>query len=541
LTVATLGLVRALSRSDVALRYQALSEASAGTCPPDDVWVEEQPSVAVEPFEPSGPGLWEPTSSYVATLRLAGSPVVDREPFEAADISSFTAVSGAWTFDDGALVASSATEGAFGDVDWDLYRVDAQGALGPGGELGVVVLADPANLSQGVRALIRRDPGGGGILVVESATGVPIQHAPIADIGDASALVVEIFADAIRCRCGDATVSVLRDTRRTGGCVLAATDARVTSLQVRGIDMYRQPFHTSRYEGFSEHVGSCAGLERYDAGPAAEAVTTLRARLGGALAAAMDPGAPAVDREARFGEVASALAVPLREDPRQVHVTCMTSPTDRWLLLETPEPIDFAEEIALNLALKVVRPGLSAADRTRLGALIEQALRAPQPPSPWPGPVRPERHGVRGLVVPEALHGILDGPGTRRPAYSARLEGKFLLVTELSSGVVARVRAPLLTPEDRASLVDVTVDLNASARIIRWHLPSLVAWVDQDVTVIQNGPATHALVLPGAEGLVDGTYRMTLALTRRWIDTLDPVGPDNAYLDDAMIEFDLTG
>ena len=219
LTVAELGLVRALSRSGTALRYQALSEASAGTCPPDDVWVEEQPSVAVDPFEPSGPGLWEPMASYVAIMRLAQSPVVDRGPFEAADISSFTAVSGTWSFDDGALVATSAATGAFGDADWDIYRIDVHGALGPAGELGIVVLADPANPSEGLRALIRRDPAGGGSLLVESATGVPIQDEAVADIGDASALVVEVFADAICCRCGDATVRVpVTLVERAGAC-----------------------------------------------------------------------------------------------------------------------------------------------------------------------------------------------------------------------------------------------------------------------------------------------------------------------------------
>lgn len=541
LTNATLGLVHALSRSGTALRYQRLSEASAGTCPPDDVWAEQQPSVGVDPFDPDGQALWEPRASYVATMRLAGSPVVDRDPFEAADITSFSAVGGSWTFDEGGLAASAATSGAFGDADWDLYRVDVSGGLGPGGELGVVVLADPATSTQGVRALIRRDAAGGGSLAVESATGVPIGEVPIDDIGEDSALAVEVFADAIRCRCGEAVVSVPRGDRRTGGCVLLATDARVASLQVRGIDMYRQAFTTSRYEGFTEHVGSCTGLERYNAGAAAEPLATVRARLSGAVVAAMAPAAPSVDREARFGEVASALAAPLREDPRRLHVTCMSSPTDRWLLLESPEPLDLAEEIALGLALKVVRPGLSDADRVRLGALIEAALRAPQPPGPGPfGPIRPDLLGVRALVVPERFGGILDAPGARRPAYSAILAGKFLVVTELATGTVGRVRAPVLGPEDRALLEDVRVDLNASLMIIRWHLPNVVSWEDQAVTVIQNGPATHAFVLPTA-GLADGTYRLTMSLTRRWFDTTDPVGPGNAYVDEATIELEVAG
>jgi hypothetical protein len=93
----------------------------------------------------------------------------------------------------------------------------------------------------------------------------------------------------------------------------------------------------------------------------------------------------------------------------------------------------------------------------------------------------------------------------------------------------------------RRLLVDVSVDLNASLQIVRWRMPDVVQWVPQPVTVIQDAPGTHALVLPSAGGLPDGSYRLGLAITRRWFDTLDPVGPGNAYLDDAAIEFAIAG
>lgn len=539
-TGATLGIVLALTHDRKALRYRALNEASAGSCSPDDVWVEQQPRVGIEPFDPSGRALWEPLASYVAVMRLAGSPVVARHRFEPADVSAFSSITGAWTVTDGALEASAASTGGFGETDWDLYRVDVRGSLEPGGELGVVVLADPAHPTRGVRAVLRRGTGSSGTLVVESSTGVAIDSVPVTDIGDDSALVVEAFADAVRCQRGDAVVSVPRGDRGPGRCVLLAETARVTSLEVRGLDMYRQPFRTSRYQGFGEHVGSCTGTEWYDAGPAAEALASLRARLSGAIAAAMKPAAPAADREARFAEVASALAAPLREDPQRVHLTCMRSPTDRWLLLETPEPLDVTEEIALSLELRTVRPGLSTADRVRLGALLEATLREPERRGPFDRFLA-ERVGVRGLVVPLRLRDFLDAPGARRAAFSARLEGKFLLVINLKTQAVMRVRTPSLSPEDRAMLTDVTVDLNASLQILRWHTPDIVEWVPQAISVIQDASATAALILPAAGGLTDGTYRLSMAITRRWFDTLDPVGPGNAYLDDATIELELAG
>jgi hypothetical protein len=42
-------------------------------------------------------------------------------------------------------------------------------------------------------------------------------------------------------------------------------------------------------------------------------------------------------------------------------------------------------------------------------------------------------------------------------------------------------------------------------------------------------------VLPAAP-LPAGTYRLVLSMTRRWFDTVDPLGPDNAYLDEAWVE-----
>ena len=126
-----------------------------------------------------------------------------------------------------------------------IESTSTDGISGPGGELGIVVLDDPTDPAQGVRVIVRRTTVGG-TLVVESSAGVPIDTVPLEDVGRDGALVVEVFADTVRCRCGDAGVSVPRGDRGTGGCVLLATNARVTSLHVHGLDMYRQPFRTSR-------------------------------------------------------------------------------------------------------------------------------------------------------------------------------------------------------------------------------------------------------------------------------------------------------
>lgn len=540
LTTASLGILLALTHDGRALRYKALSDASAGTCPPDDVWVEQQPRVGVDPFDPSGRALWEALASYVVVMRLDGSPVVERRPFEAADIGAFSATSGSWSVADGALVAEGTASGSFGDDDWDLYRVDVMGSIGPGGEIGAVVVADPSHPADGIRVFVRRGAGDAGTLVVESASGSAIDSVPAGQVGATSGLTVEVFADTIRCRCGDAVVSVPRGDRGPGACQLLATGSSVSSLRVHGVDMYRRPFRTSRYEGFAEHVATCTGIERHDAGAAAEPLTSVRTRLSGAIAASMRPDAPAADRESCFNDAASALAVPLREDAERMHLTCVTGASDRWLLLESPEPVDFTEEVELTLEQKVTHGGIGPADRTRLGALIEAALKGPRRPG-FPLPFSlPAAVGVRRLVVREGFNGILDAPGARKAAFTARFYGKFLALTNLRTRVVTRVKAPPLSLADRELLAGASVDLNASLRIIRWHVPTLTTWEPCPCAVVQNAPATHALLLPAAP-LSDGAYRIGLRITRKWFDTVDPVGPDNAYLDEAEIDFSLAG
>ncbi|HEX7945416.1 MAG TPA: hypothetical protein VF495_12155, partial [Phenylobacterium sp.] len=66
--------------------------------------------------------------------------------------------------------------------------------------------------------------------------------------------------------------------------------------------------------------------------------------------------------------------------------------------------------------------------------------------------------------------------------------------------------------------------------------PDDAEWRAVALTTIQNADGTHALLFaPG--GLPGGEYRLQLGITRRWFDTTAPVGPDNAYQDEATLSF----
>ncbi|MEO6443968.1 MAG: hypothetical protein ABIP66_02235, partial [Gemmatimonadaceae bacterium] len=163
LTRALLGVVSAMSLDRRVRRYRDLATTSTGSCTPDAVWHEQQPRVGVEPFDAAGRPLWDASASYIATLRLEGGPVVERAPFEPADVTALADVSGTWTVIDGALVATAPAHGAFGDPTWDLFRLELQGHLSAGGSMGAAVLVNPAHPSQGIRAVVRRGAGSDGV------------------------------------------------------------------------------------------------------------------------------------------------------------------------------------------------------------------------------------------------------------------------------------------------------------------------------------------------------------------------------------------
>ncbi len=541
LTHATLGIVNAMSLERRARRYRDLTSASTGTCTPDAVWHEQQPRVGVEPFDASDRPLWDASASYIAALRLDGGPVVERAPFEPADITALGDVSGTWTVGDGALSATSAASGAFGEPTWDLFRLELRGSIGAGGYMGAAVLVNPAQPTRGIRAIVRRGAGTDGVLVLETTAGVVIASHLLSAIDDISALTVEVFADAVRCRCGDATLGAARDDRGAGRCAIMANAASIAVLRVRGIDMYRLPFHTSRYEGFREHIDSCTGVERYDAGGAAEPIATVWSRLGSSMATVMQAEASDADREEVFGQAASALALPLLEDPARLHLTMASAASDRWFVLESPEPIDFVEETVLRIERRVVRPALSLVDRVRLGALIERVIRyAASGPGPFPPRGLPI--GVRARVLPGDGRWSDDRLGARgRVAFTAQLVDRFLIVVELETGVQRKLRFPAVSAEDRELLRDVTVDLNRDLAIVRWHVGDIVEWLPQPLTVVQNADATKALVLPQGTPLVDGTYRMSFAITRRWFESIEPTGSGNTYLDEAELLLEIVG
>ncbi len=522
-------LIEALSKDPLALRYHRLAQASTGTCAPDDVWVEKQPRIGVAPFDAEGRPLWEALGNYRAVLRLADSPVVHRDPFEPADVAAFTATTGTWSVAAGRLVATGAASARFGEPTWDLTHLELVGDVALGGELSATVLIDPAASDNAVTFALARHADGSGRLSARGSDGVelPGKGADVATTSDTSTLIVDTFADAVRVRCGTLSISVARGPRTPGLCEIAGRDLSIASLKVTGIEMYGLAFRTSRYESFHAHIASCEGAQPVPIDAGAESLAALRARLGSRIDAAMSPAASDAEREGVFAETAQALAMPLREDPDRVFLDVGQSDGDRWLLLESPEPIDFVEEVTFTLKRRVVHPTLEPRDIARLIPLIEAALHKPSK-HPLFAPL-PKGLGFRWRRRP--------GFGPKRAAaFMATVSGNSFVIIELATRTRRQLLATSLSASDRAALNGTRLYLDVFGHIIDWHIPDVIDWVNVSVDAIQNSSGTKALLLPDAP-LVEGRYRFELNLKRPWFETLSAPDSSNTYLDQASFEF----
>ena len=278
----------------------------------------------------------------------------------------------------------------------------------------------------------------------------------------------------------------------------------------------------------------------------------MLARLGGEIVAAMRSDASDSDRERVFGEAVRSLAVPLREAPEQVHLDLATTGADRWFVLETPEPIDLVEEVALDLRRRVPLPPIDPALVARVRAALADLFRPlPLPPTRPPvldparrlGPTPPSRDhealGPRGqaaMTGPERLD-RRPAPGARAFA-SVELVGNRFVVTLLATGVTTTRPATGLSRADWLALAGVTLFFDRVGRLVDWTRPDESEWRAINLVAIQNADGTQALLIPQGS-LPSGAYRLQFEITRRWFDTSAPVGPDNAYQGQATLEFTL--
>ena len=329
---------------------------------------------------PGSSELWA-AGRFAAFVRAEGAGFVDRRPFAAGDETAFSfAVLGgpgsatSWSVVDGELRVSGTGRrfALFGEPSWDHLTVVV--GLAPGAASAGVGFGLPAGgtasrglfalvevAGGGARLVVRRREAGGALTEVDAValpTGVGTGSEPVS-------LEVTSFDDRLRASVGEAVVEVDRGELREGRlCLVADGPAAFRTLQVRGLDMYVFPFATSRYRSFAEHVASWNGVVDEIApdalGPATttSTVSALWAATSTEVASAMEPAAVAAERERVFARWVRELGLPLKDDVTALEVSrFVQGGQTRALVLESPEPIDFTEEVSASLVYrKLVGP-----------------------------------------------------------------------------------------------------------------------------------------------------------------------------------------
>jgi hypothetical protein len=559
--------------------------------------------------DPAQPGreLWPASTRWTATVRQEGAGFVDRRPFVDGDETAFSrALDGgqgeasAWTVVDGELrVAPGGRRyGIFGEPTWNHVTVHV--ALARGAAAAGVGVALPAgtNPSRGLFALVEEGAGGLRIAIYRRVGGGPLTEvaaAPLtapADPAAPLALTVTAFDDRLRASVGETAVEADRDDLREGRLGLVAQGAAAfRSLHVTGLDMFSFPFATSRFRSFEDHVHSFRGTvdeiapDALGPGTTTGTVDGLWSATQADVPTVMRPDADPAARQALFERWVRELGLPLTDDVIALELgRFVVGGQTRLLLLESPEALDFTEEVRTTLSRRVWVPGgfggLDLGDLvTDLGPVATSARKEVD---------LVDRLEVQGLalegattargeggvrdVVPRAdglrIELADEAPGTTLPPGSEVVVAEVVgegeaRAARFLAGTVERGRggarvvhasrtqvAPLAGPAASGLGNVVTrlepgdlVFIRPGAGLIDLWRPG--HWEDQvvDVRVLQDGPGRRALVIPvaggAATGLVPETYRLELALDRQRWETTEPIDDVNRYRGSATLSLAL--
>jgi hypothetical protein len=326
-----------------------------------------------EPIDETGAaGPWEPTTGYRATVRQQGGPFTERSGFDIYDLGAFirqadgTAPATLWFVDTGGnLVAPAASTGRFyatcGEPNWDHLqahsRIDLRSANAGGIAVGV---ADGTPVPQAMIATVERDGTGHSLVVrLRDASG---EH----ELGRASVTISGLFSlnviaydDVVRASVGEVSVEGARGAVREGRVALVADGpAAFAGIAVGALDIYSFDFVTSKYNSFSEHLGSYDGrlgsLMTGAFGGSPTPIATVLASHGAEIPVLMQASADPQERQKLFDAVVSALGLGVRKNPAAVSIARVNDTNGTFgLLIESPEPISLTRDVALALSRHV--------------------------------------------------------------------------------------------------------------------------------------------------------------------------------------------
>ena len=489
-----------------------------------------------QPVDPDDPDATNPRWPGQTTLRLAVrrkcGPFVSRAPFEPADVTALTVADegrlGAtgWQVVDGAVsVLGTPTPGlrhyaVLGDTGWDHLRITAE--LDPsGGAAGVAVAV--AGLPRVERAMLAVvDEAARELQLFERRGGLTqqVNAVPLpADAAAPYALEVDAFDDLLRARLGETVVEAPRGDLRDGRLALVLDGpGRCVALHVESLEAYASQVTTSRYAGFDEHIASWDGVVHPSPGQPA-AVPALLAATGADLAAAMTPEADPQARQRLFDRWVADASIPISPAVPGIRLAAVDDPAGtRLLLLESPEPLPFSNDVTVTLTHRVLGlPGPPPVGVPR--ALLRFAA----------GLVF-ARDGVSGAVSDDVLglvgqarrlvHAVRSTPQSRTVYQIYEVRVRTISDGSVLTGDLVEVRptpplTPTFPPRQPRFPVDHVGLIDGDGELLGVPLP-LPVERDEEVplTLISNSVEDRVLLIPQSP-LVPDTYTVTFRLDRQ--------------------------
>lgn len=593
-------------------RFSEAATAPAG-CDLDDPRRVVSPVLIAPPQgedDPANPGrkLWPAASRFSARVRQEGAGFVDRRSFEGADRTAFDFAldagpggAAAWSVAEGKLrVATGSVRrfGVFGEPEWN--HLSIQIGVEPGSAAAGVGVALPASgaPSRGLFAVVEQTGAARRLAIYRRDSGAQWNEAASAALpapADPAApitLLVTAFDDRLRASVGEVVVETDRGELREGRlCLVAQGEAGFRSLQVTGLDLYGFGFAVSRFRSFENHIQSFRGSMDVIAPNALGAGTTTGTSAGlwsatqSEVQTAMQPAAAATSRQSLFDRWISALGLPLKDEVTSLEISRFeVEGKTELFLLESPEPLDFTEEVTLKLERRVrvggpvvdpfpfddlfppvkMLPREVRSEERRIGriddarrlvreslTLAEGVVREIAPSQP-PQALKILDVAQTGDVLQIELDASFpagnvvfaeaaDVGGERRLRFYAGVVerkaggGRATVRAELVDESVADIgRSSVLYPQEvenlrKGELIALTPDLKG---ILDWFRPRWI-YVPVETRVLQDGVGQRAIIIPLSAGsaspLSGGEYRLGLTLERKRWQTLDPPDDLNRY------------
>jgi hypothetical protein len=500
-----------------------------------------------DPVDPnaaaSSSSLWQADKVFRANVRLSGAPFVERNPFEDADLLAFdfadegTAASNPWAISRGVMTGSAFADifhyAVFGDTDWADVQVHA--SLDPkNGSAGVAF-----GVSGVVRGVAGQSVTAAVMALIDNTTSTPtlrLRRFPIdfdTSLGTSKqlplgsrgpfALEVIAFDDILQARVGDTYVEVARqaaDDLWEGRMALVEQEGGLfNSIVVEGLDSYRFYFATSRYVSFNEHVISFSGkspaLPVGTAGPVSTTTPMLFATTSSQFSTLMTPSSDREVRQRLFDKWLNALGLPVRTQPQRLELNRVTSAAyTEFLLLESPEPLPFSEDVTVTLSQRILATftagdigkwtaQLSFADLNMAGPMLPGGVAANYAATRWL---------VRAMPVSGTTEYHVFDLGTPPPVQAANLPFLAPLVQKVSA--VDASTNPITKGLTGMTASQIALVTATGAAVIVPFDRTTEKYQAIATSVLTNGSETHALIIPIYGPLLAGTYRLDFQLNR---------------------------